>query len=317
MFFNHRKYTQTAERGRKKSEKQKDPSFATLVSLGLLATFTPTRWLMRLHKRKIIRNFNYEKPKSPKKQIPIIYIHGFRGGEYTTQKLVDDMTERKNNPGYLKVTADLFGNLTLEGTWTNDEHPIIQLVFKQKVVGLYAICYYLRFSLAFLAKEFNFDKYDTVAHSLGAPSIIKVEIQTAHRKHFPRLDKAALIAGPFDGVMYLGDIPNVNQLTEKSSPTFKTSAYFALLRQKKQFNPHASILNIYGNVLDKTNTDRFISVTSAKSIRYILAPRVKSYQELEIRGPMGEHSMMHDDPLVMETIAHFFKIKDKSHIRKE
>lgn len=310
MFFNHKKYSQEAEKNRKKSDKQKDQSFAKMVTLGLLATFPLTRWLLRLHKRKIVDHVNYEKSDPRiKKQIPIIYIHGFRGGDYTTKIMVEQACKDKGRSGFLKVTADLWGNITMEGTWTNDARPIIQLVFKQRIVGTYAICYYLRFTLAFLAKKFNFDQYDAAAHSLGAPSIIKTEMQTAHRKKFPRLRRAALIAGPFDGVMYLGDIPNVNQLNENGRPVFMSISYLGMLFRRRNFNPNISILNIYGNVLDETNTDKFISVISAKSIRYILAPISHSFQEVEIRGPMAEHSMMHDNLMVIDIVDTFLGIK--------
>lgn len=317
MFFKQKKYSEEAEKNRKKSDKQKDESFATMVTIGLLATFPPTRWLLRLHKRKIIEHVNYEeKDPQVKEQIPIIYIHGFRGGDYTTNIMVHQAGKDKGDAKYLKVTSDLFGNIKMEGTWTGDKHPIIQLVFKQRVVGIYAICYYLRFTLAFLSKKFQFNQYDAVAHSLGAPSIIKTEMQTYYRKHFPRLRKAALIAGPFDGVMYLGDIPNVNQLNENGRPMLMSPSYIGMLINRYRFNPDISILNIYGNVLDETNTDRFISVISAKSIRYILAPISHTFQEVEIRGPMAEHSMMHDNLMVIDIVDTFLGIK-KHNTEKE
>lgn len=319
LFFNQKKYSVEAEKNRKKSDKQKDESFATMVTIGLLATFPPTRWLLRLHKRKIINQVTYEKRTSKiKKQIPIIYIHGFRGGDYTTNIMVHQACKDKgqDNPKYLKVTSDLFGNITISGTWTGDKHPIIQLVFKQRVVGIYAICYYLRFTLAFLSKKFNFNQYDAVAHSLGAPSIIKTEMQTYYRRHFPRLRKAALIAGPFDGVMYLGDIPNVNRLNENGRPMLMSASYIGMLINRYRFNSDISILNIYGNVLDETNTDRFISVISAKSIRYILAPISHTFREVEIRGPMAEHSMMHDNLMVIDIVDTFLGIK-KHNTEKE
>lgn len=53
-------------------------------------------------------------------------------------------------------------------------------------------------------------------------------------KKFPVLKKAALIAGPFDGVTYLGDIPNVNYLGEKGHPiAMKFHLLKIYFRQKK------------------------------------------------------------------------------------
>ncbi|MDK6230907.1 alpha/beta hydrolase, partial [Streptococcus agalactiae] len=77
---------------------------------------------------------------------------------------------------------------------------------------------------------------------------------------------------------------------EKGRPILMSISYLGMLFNQRRFNPNISVLNIYGNILDETNTDKFISVVSAKSIRYILAPQLKFYQEVEIRGTNAEHS---------------------------
>ena len=125
-------------------KQNKEPSFAHLVMLGLMATFPPTRFLLNLHRKKIIDNSTIEEKPHNLTQTPVIYIHGFRGGDYTTNVMVNEALKQKKMDKFLRVTVDLFKNVTLEGTWTDDENPIIQLIFKQKIVGVYAICYYLR-----------------------------------------------------------------------------------------------------------------------------------------------------------------------------
>lgn len=311
MFFNQKKYSEEAERNRKKEDKAKEPSFAWMFCLGLMATFPPTRWLLRLHKRKISDTSTTEQVPVNLNQTPLIFVHGFRGGDYTTNIMVNQTCKLKENPKFLKVVIDVFGNYEIQGTWTNDKHPLIQLVFKQKILGVYGISYLLRLSLSFLAKRYHFKQYDAVAHSLGAPCVIKTEMRTSLRKNFPRLQNCALIAGPFDGVMYLGDLPNVNRLTRKGRPFLMSPSYLGMLLSRGRFNPNISVLNIYGNVLDETNTDRFISVVSAKSIRYILAPVVRNYKEVEMRGPEAEHSLLHDNLLVINIVNKFLHIHGK------
>lgn len=290
------------------TKKTKEKNFTQLVFLGALASTPITRPLLHFKSAKIIDHSTKQKPLI-NKQNPVIYIHGFRGGDYTTKVMVQEAGKVKNNPDFLKVTIDLYGNILLEGTWTNDEKPIIQLVFVQKIVGVFAICYYLKTALAFLAQKYNFTTYDAVAHSLGAPSIIRTEMKTQKKRNFPRLQKAALVAGPFDGVMFLGDIPNVNRLTRRGRPVLTNLSYLSMLRNRRKFPPNISVLNIYGNIEDETNTDRFISVVSAKSIRYVLAPIVKNFHELEVRGPAAEHSKMHDNPLVIGIINRFINFE--------
>ena len=134
-----------------------------MISLGLLATFAPTRIFLKMHKRRITDNVVVEK--SDVEQVPIIYFHGFRGGDYTTNVMVHQAAKEKGNEKFLKVTVDLLGNFKLEGTWTGDKHPIVQIAFRQRIVGIYGIDYYLSFVLPFLSKRYNFKNYIAVAHS--------------------------------------------------------------------------------------------------------------------------------------------------------
>lgn len=309
MFFNTKRYTEEAEKNRKHNL-SKEPSRFNMLSLAILATIAPLRIFLRLHKRRIEDNATIETKKGDFNQVPVIYFHGFRGGDYTTNAMVKQAMTDKKNDKFLKVTADLLGNFKLEGTWTGDQNPIVQVVFRQRIVGVYAIDYYLRFILPFLAKRYHFTHYSAIAHSLACPCVVRTEMRNYRKKSFPHLDKCAFIAGPFDGVTYMGDIPNVNGLNRNGRPAVVNLHYLYLLFRRKRFNPKIAVLNIYGNVLDNTNSDKFISVISAKSIRYVLAPNARSYHEVEIRGKKdAEHSWMHDNPLVISIIDQFIGLK--------
>ena len=85
MFFIQKRYSEEVEKNNK--HKNKEPSIARMTFLGLMATFTPTRWLLRMHKRKVEDSSTTEKA-STITQTPIFYVHGFRGGDYTTNKMV-------------------------------------------------------------------------------------------------------------------------------------------------------------------------------------------------------------------------------------
>lgn len=316
MFFNTKKYKEDAEKNHKHNL-SKDPSRFNMIALAILATIAPLRIFLHLHKQHIDDRSTVEKKHGNFEQIPVIYFHGFRGGDYTTNIMVKTALKQKDDSNYLKVTADLLGNFKLEGTWTGDKNPIIQVVFRQRIVGVYAIDYYLRFILPFLAKHYHFNNYTAVAHSLACPCVVRTEMRTYRKKNFPHLTKCVFIAGPFDGVTYLGDIPNVNGFNHNGRPNVINIHYLYLLFHRKQFNPNISVLNIYGNVLDNTNSDKFISVISAKSIRYILAPNAKSYHEVEVRGSKdAEHSWMHDNPFVINMVNKFIGFKNNSGGRK-
>lgn len=308
LFFNSRKYAEETEKKRRKN--QTGHSVNQMIALGLLATFPPCRIFLKLHRPKIADQATVEeRPAAAGEQVPIIYIHGFRGGDYTTNVMVQAAGQAKGDSRFLKVEADLLGNIRLTGTYTGDSQPIIHLAMKDRFVGYQGINYYLSFVLPFLAHKYGFSHYSAVAHSLGSPCVVATEMRFAQKPGFPRLASCALIAGPFNGVMYLGDIPNVNQLTESGRPSMMTPHYSYMLRHRKDFSPSIRVLNIYGNVLDATNSDRFISVVSAKSIRYVLAPNARFYQEVEVRGETAEHSQMHDEPFVIDILDKFLGLQ--------
>lgn len=309
MFFNTKKYAEEAEKNRR-HDLSEEPSMFNMISLGLLATCALTRPFLRLHPKKISDHAQVEGKKGDFEQVPIIYFHGFRGGDYTTRVMIKQALKDSGQAGFLKVTVDLLGNFKLEGKWTGDRQPLVQVAFRQRIVGIYGIDYYLSFVLPFLARRYHFQNYTAVAHSLACPCVIRTEMKHARQKKFPHLVRCAFIAGPYDGVTYLGDIPNVNVLNDKGRPTLMNPHYLYLLLHRHRFNPKISVLNIYGNVLNNTNTDRFISVVSAKSIRYLLAPAAHFYQEVEIRGPKdAEHSWMHDNPFVINIVDKFIGLK--------
>lgn len=238
-------------------------------------------------------------------QVPTLYVHGFRGGDYTTNKMVLSAQNALHSETYLKVLVDWHGRLTYQGSWSDDPNPLVQIVFEDKWMPTLQIVNWLSVVLPQLQQKFHFSAYNAVGHSIGATALVRVEMRHHAQPNFPKLNKLVLVAGPFDGVVAFGDWPNLNRLNQKGRPMLMNFHYLQLMMGRHHFSSEASVLNIYGNVDDATNTDKYISVNSAKSIRYILAPVVKAFHEIEVHGQNAEHSKMHDDDHVLNLINEF------------
>lgn len=243
------------------------------------------------------------------KQIPTLFVHGFRGGDYTTEKMVLAALSYTQANDFLKITVDWRGKLSYEGTWTNNFNPLVQIVFADKWVGSRIMAVWLLKIIKDLDHRYDFDHYNAVGHSLGAIALVFMEIKKATRSFLPKLSKLVLIAGPFSGVVGLSDLPNINSFNKYGRPLFVNPTYWQLMLTKKAFPKNVDVINIYGNVNDFSNTDKYVSVTSAKSISYILKDQVKSFQEFEIVGDRGEHSQMHDDERILNAMTNFLFIK--------
>ncbi|MDO1605773.1 alpha/beta hydrolase [Lactobacillus sp. YT155] len=246
-------------------------------------------------------------------QIPTLFVHGFRGGDYTTEKMVIASLGKTGADDFLKVKVSRFGRITYEGTWTNNKYPLVQIVFQDKFTISQIMSHWIVEVLKDLTKNFAFEKYYAVGHSLGAVALTLAEISVSTKFYLPKIDKLVLIAGPFAGVIGLGDLPNINHLNEKGRPVFMGFTFVQLMLTKKKFPKDVDVINIYGNVNDFSNSDKYVSVTSARSISYILKDHVRSFEEYEVLGNRGEHSQMHDDGEILTAMTQFlFKDGDNN-----
>ncbi|MFD1472340.1 alpha/beta hydrolase [Companilactobacillus mishanensis] len=240
-----------------------------------------------------------------KNQRPVLYIHGFRGGDYTTEKMVKSGLKYNGRSDFLKAIINWRGKITYEGTWTDDKQPIIQVVFQNKYVGGNQIAYWLSRLLFDLRSKYRFTDYDAVGHSLGSVALVLVNLNEKRHPFMPKLNHLVLIAGPFNGVLGLNDLPNINQLNTTGKPAFMSPTYFRIFLNRNNVSPNLHVLNVYGNVEDYSNSDKYISVTSAKSINYILKPRVKEFIDMPVTGSEAEHSLMHDDSDILKKVNLF------------
>ncbi|MCH4009027.1 alpha/beta hydrolase [Companilactobacillus sp.] len=239
------------------------------------------------------------------KQRPVLYVHGFRGGDYTTEEMVKSGLKYTGKKEFLKVLINWRGQITYEGKWTDDECPIIQVVFKNKLISENQIAHWLIHLLIQLRKEHKFNEYDAVGHSLGAVSLVLVNLHEKRHQYMPKMNHLVTIAGPFNGVLGLNDLPNINRINPSGKPAFMSPTYFRIYLSRNNISPNLKVLNIYGNVEDHSNSDKYISVTSAKSIGYVLQPRVKEFYDMPVSGSKAEHSLMHDDSDILQKINLF------------
>ena len=82
--------------------------------------------------------------------------------------------------------------------------------------------------------------------------------------------------------------------------------YQKLLKLKSIYKgKDIGVLNIYGDLEDSTHSDGSVSVSSAKSLKYLLGDSPKSYKELEFKGKEAEHSELHENSDVADQIIQF------------
>lgn len=86
--------------------------------------------------------------------------------------------------------------------------------------------------------------------------------------------------------------------------------YRELLRLKTMdVYRNVDVLNIYGDLEDGSGTDGRVSTVSAKSFKYIIKDAAKSYKEIEFKGKMAGHRMLHHNYEVSDDIMDFLWAK--------
>lgn len=114
------------------------------------------------------------------------------------------------------------------------------------------------------------------------------------------------------GGIYLADDVLVGQKTSESPVNAKTgepqrqdATYKPLLKLRSTFPTNTRVLNIYGDKEDGSHSDGDVPVNSAKSLKYLVSGRAKSYREVEIKGANAQHSTLHNNSQVNRELINF------------
>ena len=114
------------------------------------------------------------------------------------------------------------------------------------------------------------------------------------------------------GGIYLADDVLVGQKTAESPVNAKTgepqrqdATYKPLLKLRSTFPTNTRVLNIYGDKEDGSHSDGDVPVNSAKSLKYLVSGRAKSYREVEIKGANAQHSTLHNNSQVNRELINF------------
>lgn len=244
---------------------------------------------------------------------PTIFVHGWSGGGLSELPLIDSaeklgvakrtMVIYVRNNGTLKVT----GNLN-----NKSQNPIIQIIFGNNRAGEFRDAHWLKTVMRTLHDNYGVNKYNEVGHSMGAYACIYYNMLVGNNTNYPKLNKAVLIAGPYDGIInnhksnqptklplsrLWNDYPNENWMNDNGRPIIIHPEYRLLMRMSNRFPKQAKVLNIYGDLDDGSNSDGVVTNVSALSLGYLLKNRVDVYKTKKITGPDAQHSQLHNHNL--------------------
>ncbi|WP_367341345.1 alpha/beta hydrolase [Limosilactobacillus sp.] len=248
---------------------------------------------------------------------PTLFVHGW-GSSYRAER---QMVNYAKNEGVSNtvVRADVAksGHVSWHGSIPRGaRNPIIEVnLLDNKSItsakdnnakGYQHVSRYVTDVVLAMQKKYHFQKMNLVGHSMGNMQIAYYILDHGNDPHMPTLEKQVSIAGHYNGLNAIGNAKHYKIISQSlGKPNHMVSEYKGLLKLRHNYPQTAKVLNIYGDLKDGSHSDGQVPVNSAKSYKYLVKPRAKSYHELEITGRMGQHSKLHENKQVDRALVNF------------
>ncbi|AMV69343.1 cell surface hydrolase (putative) [Pediococcus damnosus] len=237
--------------------------------------------------------------------IPTLFLHGYGSSYHAEKHMVKAVQNAHATNGVIRAEVSKTGKVTLVGHLRkNIVNPIVMINYQNNHERSYRTDgKWLRNVLQKIQQTYHFKKFNTVSHSVGNEAVMYYMADFApQNKGLPQLNKEVNIAGHFAGIRGYDAIKG-NTLNAQGKPRHMIPTYQALLKLRKTYPQNGAVLNIYGNIGDRS--DGTVQNYSSKSLRYLVQDRAKSYQELEMKGKLAQHSKLHANPKVDHAILKF------------
>ena len=259
---------------------------------------------------------NYQKENGASIRIatPTLFVHGWGSSYHAEESMVAYAQKQHATNSVIRADVSSNGKVTLIRTIKKRaKNPIVEVnlqnnksIFagtKNQIAAMNKSSNYIKDVIIALQKRYRFNRINLVGHSMGNLQIAYYLRNNATNAHMPHLNKQVSIAGHYNG--YIGEqgAPNKTVLSRTGKPQKMSAGYRELLSLRKKFPQNADVLNIYGDM--GSGSDGDVTVNSARSYRYLVSKRARSYQEKEIRGSRAQHSKLHENTKVDRLLVNF------------
>lgn len=276
--------------------------------------------------QQIQEDSNNRESKNTKR--PILLLHGF-GGTYNSEKYIAaSLNQSRTAKQQLIVYVDKKNHIHLIGKYqpTVVQRIIIPIVIAKNHAGEFYYSDMLAKIMPKLNRKYHIKSYDAIGHSMGSYAWINYFETHSDQTRRIKPNRLVTIAGPFNGILDLhksdqpayktqigrlwDDHVGENSFEKNGRPKIERPEFRHLLKYRHRLPAELSILNIYGNLKDGTDSDGLVTTVSARSLGYLVkTSNVKvAYREKQITGPKAQHSLLHVNNLKVNRL-----IKCKRH----
>lgn len=242
---------------------------------------------------------------------PTLFFHG-GGSSYRAE---EHMAQAAKKAGVtntiIRAMVDRRGQVRLAGQIKSGAvNPIVEVNYADnRQLNYHKHGIWATHVVQALQQQYHIKSINMVGHSLGNISLIYYSLENSGSRKLPKLRKQVDIAGHFAGLNFR-DVPAaVRQpaglkLNAAGKPNHMNATYREMTRLRQVLPKNqVRVLNLYGNI--GHHTDGTVPNVSSLSLKYLVAPRAKSYREHEFTGKLARHSKLHDNPQVDRVLIHF------------
>lgn len=241
-------------------------------------------------------------------RIATLFMHGYGGTENSEKFMVNQAKKKGVTNTIVTAKVSSLVKVSFKGDIPqNAKHPIVKIIFEDNKNGnVDQNSTNIRNVLLQLKTKYNITKYNFVAHSMGNLSFAYFMKNFGDNKQLPQLQKEVNIAGTYNGILNLNEKVNEISVDKNGKPSKMNDNYKELLGLKDVYkDKHIDVLNIYGDLQDGTHSDGRVSMSSARSLKYLLGNSPASYKESKYTGKSAQHSQLHENKEVANEIINF------------
>lgn len=249
---------------------------------------------------------------------PTIFVHGWGSSSHAEEKMANAAKNAGVTKTIVRADVDRKGNVTFNKKIpANAVNPIVEVNLADNKLSAYQNNYtkgyhhgggYVKNVVQALEKQHHYKQINLVGHSMGNLEIINYINDNVNNKKLPQVSHLVAIAGHYNGLMGQRKAETAT-LDQVGKPSWEDPSYKELLGLRKTFPTNTAVLNIYGDLDNGSHSDRDVPVNSAKSLKYLVAGRAKSYREVEIHGKNAQHSKLHNNSQVNRELINFLWAK--------
>lgn len=246
---------------------------------------------------------------------PTIFVHGWGSSSHAEEKMANAARDAGVTKTIVRANVDKKGHVSFNRQITaHAVNPIVEVNLEDNKLAAYQNNYtqgyhhgggYVKNVVQALQRQHNYRQINLVGHSMGNLEIINYINDNINDQDLPKVAHLVAIAGHYNGLVGQRNTENTSINPTTGKPSKMDSSYRELLGLRQTFPKNTAVLNIYGDVGDGSHSDEDVPVNSAKSLKYLVAGRAKSYKEVEIKGKNAQHSKLHNNLQVNQLLIKF------------